>query len=70
MPDVSIPSYSDPCSVKLILVSWFQFQNQGNINQKRREWLPTPVFLSGEFYEQRSLVVCNPWGLKELDTIE
>jgi len=21
----------------------------------RREWLPTPVFLPGEFYEQRSL---------------
>ena len=28
----------------------------------RREWLPTPVFLPGEFHEQRSLVGCSPWG--------
>ena len=26
----------------------------------RREWLPTPVFLSGEFQGQRSLVDCSP----------
>ena len=31
----------------------------------RREWLPTPVFLPGEFQGQRSLVGCSPWGLKE-----
>ena len=31
----------------------------------RREWLPTPVFLLGEFYGQRSLVGYSPWGLKE-----
>ena len=24
-----------------------------------------PVFLSGEFHEQRSLVVYSPWGLKQ-----
>ena len=28
----------------------------------RREWQPTPVFLSGEFYGQRILVVYSPWG--------
>ena len=36
----------------------------------RREWLPTPVFLPGEFHGQRSLAGYTPWGLKELDTAE
>ena len=32
----------------------------------RREWLPTAVFLLGEFHGQRSLVGYSPWGCKEL----
>ena len=36
----------------------------------RREWLPTPVFLPGEFHGERRLVRCNPWDNKELDTTE
>ena len=28
----------------------------------RREWLPIPVFLPGEFHGQRSLVGYSPWG--------
>ena len=36
----------------------------------RREWLPTPVFLPGEFHGQRSLAGYSPWGCKELDTSE
>ena len=36
----------------------------------RREWQPTPVFLPGEFHEQRSLAGYSPWGHKELDTSE
>ena len=36
----------------------------------RREWLPTPVFLSGEPHGQRSLVSYSLWGCKELDTTE
>ena len=36
----------------------------------RRERLPTPVFLSGEFHGQRRLVVYSPWGHKESDTSE
>jgi len=36
----------------------------------RREWLPTPVFLPGEFHGQRSLESYSPWGCKELDTTE
>ena len=36
----------------------------------RRKWQPTPVFLAGEFHEQRSLVGYSPWGHKELDMTE
>ena len=36
----------------------------------RREWLSTPVVLSGEFHEQRSLVGYCPWGHQESDTTE
>ena len=35
-----------------------------------RKWLPTPVFLPGEFHGQWSLTGYNPWGHKELDTTE
>ena len=31
----------------------------------RREWQPTPVFLSGKFHGQRSLAGCSPLGHKE-----
>ena len=36
----------------------------------RRAWLPTPVFLPGEFHGQRSLVGSSPRGRKESDTTE
>ena len=36
----------------------------------RREWLPTPMFLPGEFHGQRSLAGYSPWGSKESDTTE
>ena len=36
----------------------------------RREELPTPVFLPGEFHEQRSLVGYSPWGHRESDMTE
>ena len=36
----------------------------------RREWLPTPAFVSREFYRQRSLAGCSPWDCKESDTTE
>ena len=36
----------------------------------RREWLPTPVLLSGESQGQRKLVGYGPWGHKESDSIE
>ena len=36
----------------------------------RREWQPTPVFLSGESHGQRSLEGYSPRGLKESDMTE
>ena len=36
----------------------------------RREWLPTPMFLPGEFYGQRSLVGYGLWGCKESEMTE
>ena len=36
----------------------------------RREMLPTPVFLPGEFHGQGSLEGYSPWGHKELHTTE
>ena len=36
----------------------------------RRKWQPTPIFLPGEFQEQRSLEGYNPLCHKELDTNE
>ena len=32
----------------------------------RRKWLPTPIFLPGEFHGQRNLVGCSPWGRTRL----
>ena len=37
---------------------------------RRRKWQPTPVFLPGEFYGQRSLAGYSPWGCKESDMTE
>ena len=39
-------------------------------NLWRRKCLPTPAFLSGEFYGWRSLAGYNPWSCKESDMTE
>ena len=36
----------------------------------RRKWLPTAVFLRGEFHGQRNLAGYSPWGHTELDMTE
>ena len=36
----------------------------------RREWLPTPAFLPGEFHGERNPRGYSPWGRKESDTTE
>ena len=40
------------------------------MNKRRRQWHHTPVLLSGESQEGRSLVGCSPWGREESDTTE
>ena len=47
-----------------------QVQSLGGKIPWRREWLPTPVFLPGEFHGQRSLVGYSLWGREESDTID
>ena len=42
----------------------------GNFGYLEKEWLPTPVFLPGEFHGWRSLAGYTPWGCKELDLTE
>ena len=37
---------------------------------RSRKWQPTPAFLPGEPYGQRSLVGCSLWGHKESDKAE
>ena len=36
----------------------------------RREWIPIPVFLAGEFHGQRGPAGYSPWGHREADTTE
>ena len=47
-----------------------QVQSLSQEDPWRREWQPTPVFLPGEPLGQRSLEGSNPWGRKELDTMD
>ena len=42
----------------------------GQEDPLEKQWLPTPVFLPGEFHGQRSLVGYNQQGHKESDTTE
>ena len=46
------------------------FDPWGRKIPRRKELLPTPIFLPGEFHGQRRLVGYNPWGCKESDTTE
>ena len=38
--------------------------------ERRRQWQPTPVLLSGKSDGRRSLVGFSPWGREESDTTE
>ena len=52
------------CGCDLVLLTWVWKIPW------RRKWLPTRVFLPGEFHGQRSLVDYSLWGLKDLDITE
>ena len=47
-----------------------RFQSLGWEDPWRREWLPTPVSLPGEFHGMGSLEGYTPWGHKESDMTE
>ena len=49
--------------VKNLPAMWeIQVQSLGWEDPLEKKWQPTPVFLPGEFHEQRSLVGYSPWG--------
>ena len=51
--------------------TWVRFRGwKDPLEKGMAEWLPTPIFLPGEFHEQRSLAGYSPWGRKELDMPE
>ena len=45
-------------------------QSLGQEDPLEKEMAPTPVFLPGKFYGQRSLAACRPQGFKESDMTE
>ena len=47
-----------------------QVQSLIREDPRRRKWQPTPVFLPGKSYGQRSLVDYSPWGREEWDRTE
>ena len=42
----------------------------GSERSPEKEMATAPVYLPGEFHEQRSLVGYSPWGCEESDTTE
>ena len=47
--------------------AWFKFNPWVRKIPWRRKWQPTPVFLLGKSYGQRSLVGYSPWGRKRVE---
>ena len=45
-------------------------QSLGQEDPLEKKWLPTPVFLPGEFHGQRSLASYSSWDHKESDMTE
>ena len=43
---------------------------EDSLEKGRREWLPTSVFLPGEFHGKKSLEGYSPWGHIESDITE
>ena len=67
--------FSQPILLKLLDTQWSRFHQPSFTDEDtddawKGEWQPTPVFLLGEFYGQRSLVSYSPWGHKESDMTE
>ena len=54
----------------LLMTQFHSFYGWVIAHCRRRRWHPTPVLLPGKSHGWSSLVGCNPWGCKELDTTE
>ena len=55
---------------KCDMFSLFGFEARCPLDNRRRKWQPTPVFLPGVSQGQGSLVGCHLWGHIESDTTE
>ena len=57
---------------ELDMTEQLQFTNFTHfiLSHWRRKWQPTPIFLPGESYGQKSLTGHGPWGCRESDTTE
>ena len=58
------PLCCPPETITVLLIGYIPIQN------RRRQWQPTPVLLRGKSHGLRSLVGCSPWGHEESDTTE
>ena len=67
--DIGFPGGSDN-HLLAMWETWVPSLGSPGKSPWRRERLPTPVFLPGEFYRQRSLAGYSPWDHKELDMTE
>ena len=54
----------------LIMISFMLHILYHIINERVRQWRPTPVLLPGKSHGRRSLVGCSPWGREESHMIE
>ena len=54
----------------ILLNTWSEPASKTKISVCVKFTQPTPVFLPGEFHEQRSLALYSSWGRKELDMTE
>ena len=55
-------------SLPIVQETWVQ--SLGWEDHCKREWQPTPAFLSGESHGQRGLAGYSPWGRNESDANE
>ena len=64
------PAMQETQETRVRSLGWEDTLEEGTGNPLRYPWQPTPVSLSGESHEQRSLARYSLEGSKESDTIE
>ena len=65
-----VPVFIFSSSVKCLFMSFSLIYRDSLYTAWRRKWQPSPVFLPGEFHEQKEEPGCNPLGRKESDMSE